>query len=63
MKVAIAADHAGFELKEHVKRWLTEHGHDVADFGTASTASVDYPDYSFAVSDAVAKGEADAGVL
>lgn len=63
MKVAIAADHAGFELKEHAKRWLAEHGHDVTDFGTDSTKSVDYPDYAFAASDAVAKGEADAGVL
>jgi len=63
MKVAVAADHGGYELKEHVKRWLTEHGHDVTDFGTDSTELVDYPDYGFAASDAVAAGKADAGVL
>ncbi len=63
MKVAIAADHAGYALKECVKRWLTGHGHEVADFGTSSTESVDYPDYAFAASDAVAKGEAEAAVL
>jgi len=63
MKVALGADHAGFELKEHVKRWLTEHGHEVIDFGTDSTDSVDYPDYAFAASEAVSKGQADVGVL
>ena len=63
MKVALGADHAGYELKEHVKRWLAEHGHEVVDFGTDSTQSVDYPDYAFAASKAVARGEADVGVL
>jgi len=63
MNVAVAADHGGYELKQHVKRWLTEHGHQVTDFGTDSTDSVDYPDYAFAASEAVAGGEADAGVL
>jgi ribose 5-phosphate isomerase B len=63
MRVAIAADHGGYELKQHVKRWLAEHGHVVADFGTDSTQSVDYPDYGFAAAEAVAHGEADAGVL
>jgi ribose 5-phosphate isomerase B len=63
MKVAVAADHRGYELKEHVKRWLAEHGHDVTDFGTDSTESVDYPDYGFAASEAVAGGKADAAVL
>ena len=63
MKVAVAADHGGYKLKEHVKRWLTEHGHEVTDFGTDSTEPVDYPDYGFAASEAVARGEADVGVL
>ncbi|MBN1918466.1 MAG: ribose 5-phosphate isomerase B [Verrucomicrobia bacterium] len=63
MKVALGADHAGYELKEHVKRWLVEHGHEVVDFGTDSTDSVDYPDYAFAASEAVSTGKADVGVL
>ena len=63
MKVALAADHGGYELKQHVKRWLTEHGHQVTDFGTDSTESVDYPDYAFAAAEAVVGGEADAAVL
>jgi len=63
MKVAVAADHRGYELKEHVKRWLAAHGHEVTDFGTDSTKSVDYPDYAFAASEAVAGGEADAAIL
>jgi ribose 5-phosphate isomerase B len=63
MKVALGADHAGYELKEHVKRWLIQHGHEVIDFGTDSTDSVDYPDYAFAASEAVATGKADVGVL
>jgi ribose 5-phosphate isomerase B len=63
MRVAVAADHRGFELKEHVKRWLTAHGHEVTDFGTDSAESVDYPDYGFAASEAVTDGKADAAVL
>ena len=63
MKVAVAADHGGYKLKEHVKRWLAKHGHEVADFGTGGTEPVDYPDYGFAASEAVAAGKADAGVL
>jgi len=63
MNVAIAADHGGHELKQHVAQWLTEHGHTPADFGPDNPGAVDYPDYAFAVSEAVAKGEADVGVL
>ena len=63
MNVAVAADHGGYELKQHVKRWLTEHGHQVTDFGTDGTDSVDYPDYGFPAGEAVARGEADAAVL
>jgi len=63
MKIAIAADHGGYELKTHVAPWLVEHGHTVTDFGPDAPGSADYPDYAFAVSDAVAKGEADVGVL
>ena len=43
MKISIGADHAGFELKEHVKGLLTEQGHEIIDLGTDSTEPVDYP--------------------
>ena len=63
MKIAIGADHAGFELKEHVKSLLLASGYEVEDFGTNSTASVDYPDYAMAVAHEVARGNAERGVL
>src|SRR3954463_6184080 len=63
MKIALAADHAGFEEKEHLKSTLQDLGVDFEDFGTQSTESVDYPDYAKKVGDAVASGEVDAGLL
>ncbi len=63
LPIAIGADHAGFELKESVKRILQEAGWQVADKGTYSTDSTDYPDYAHAVAEAVATGEATAGIL
>jgi ribose 5-phosphate isomerase B len=63
MKISLGADHRGFELKEKIKQYLTELGHEVTDFGTDSTESVDYPDFGFKVAEAVAKGEVDFGVL
>ncbi|MBX5476875.1 MAG: RpiB/LacA/LacB family sugar-phosphate isomerase, partial [Clostridia bacterium] len=63
MKVAIGADHAGYALKEKVKTWLAEMGHDVEDFGTHSDASCDYPDFAREVARAVAQGRAERGVL
>jgi ribose 5-phosphate isomerase B len=63
MKIAIGADHAGYELKEKVKRWLVQHGIDVDDRGTHSAESVDYPDYARAVAEEVSHKEADFGVL
>ncbi len=62
-KIAIGADHAGFELKEHLKKWLSENGHQTRDFGTFSTESADYPDFAHAVAAAVAKNEFDLGLL
>lgn len=62
MRVSLGADHRGFELKEKIKKYLTELGHDVTDFGTDSTESVDYPDFGFKVAESVAKGESDFGV-
>jgi ribose 5-phosphate isomerase B len=61
--IALGADHAGFSLKEDLKSWLASHGHRVLDFGTSSSESVDYPDYAAAVGSAVAKGDAERGVL
>ncbi|NIN01263.1 MAG: ribose 5-phosphate isomerase B [candidate division Zixibacteria bacterium] len=62
MNVSLGADHRGFELKEKVKEYLTQLGHDVIDFGTDSPESVDYPDFAFKVAQSVAEGEADFGV-
>ena len=61
--IAVASDHAGFDLKEILKRDLQEAGHDVLDLGTNSTQSVDYPDFGSAMADAVASGKAERGVL
>ena len=61
--IAVASDHAGFDLKEILKRDLQEAGHDVLDLGTNSTASVDYPDFGEAMADAIAAGKAERGVL
>jgi ribose 5-phosphate isomerase B len=63
MRIAIAADHAGFALKEKLRQRLTEAGHEVVDYGTTSDASVDYPDYAQAVGRVVAQGESDRGLL
>jgi ribose 5-phosphate isomerase B len=61
--IAVASDHAGFDLKEVLKRDLQEAGHEVLDLGTNSTASVDYPDFGEAMGDAIASGKAERGVL
>ncbi|HYP06662.1 MAG TPA: ribose 5-phosphate isomerase B [Bryobacteraceae bacterium] len=63
MKIAIAADHAGYSLKEALRQRLSAGGHDVLDFGTTSSESTDYPDYALAVSEQVACGEATRGIL
>jgi ribose 5-phosphate isomerase B len=63
MKIAIGADHAGFHLKEALRRKLTESGHQVVDVGTHSTESTDYPDFAAAVARQVARGDADRGIL
>jgi ribose 5-phosphate isomerase B len=62
MKIAIGADHKGFELKEKIKKYLMDLGHQVIDFGTHSTESVDYPDFGFRVAELVAEGGADFGI-
>jgi len=62
-KIAIGADHAGFEYKELLKKWLEKNGYPVKDFGTFSTDSVDYPDFAHPVAEAVEKKEFDLGLL
>lgn len=63
MRIAIGADHAGFELKEKLRRCLRDLGHQVIDAGTTNTDPVDYPDYAEAVGKLVLDGKADRGVL
>jgi len=63
MKISVASDHAGYELKEAVKRHLAAAGHEVVDFGTSSTVSTDYPDYATPAARAVANGEVERGVF
>jgi ribose 5-phosphate isomerase B len=62
-KIAIGADHAGFELKEKVRDWLTRSGFESKDFGTYSSESADYPDFAHPVALAVEKKEYDLGIL
>ena len=61
--IALAADHGGFELKETVKAHLDELGLAYVDYGTHSTASVDYPDMALPACDAVVKGECSKALL
>lgn len=63
MKIALGADHAGFEYKDKIASMLKTDGHEVLDFGTHSTTPVDYPQYGFAVGEAVATGAADRGIV
>ena len=62
MRIAIASDHAALELKAALVQWLGEAGHEVSDLGPHDASSVDYPDYGYALSRAVASGEAERGV-
>jgi len=61
--IAIGSDHAGFEYKEAVKKYLNKYGHKVTDFGTFSKESCDYPDFGFRVAEAVAQGKFERGIL
>lgn len=61
--IPIGCDHAGFELKEYLKEYLTEKGYEVKDYGTYSADSTDYPDYAHAVSDFVENNEDILGIL
>ncbi len=63
MRIAIASDHAGYELKTQVLNALKEAGHDCADLGTGSTAPVDYPLYAEAVALRIQSGASERGIL
>lgn len=63
MKIALACDHGGLNLKNAIKKHLEENNYKVEDFGTYTTDSVDYPDYAKKAADAVASGQADCGIL
>ena len=62
MRIALAADHAGYPLKDELVRWLREQSHDVSDLGTNGPESVDYPEYGARLARAVASGAAERGI-
>ena len=62
MRIAIASDHAAYELKALLADWLREAGHEVEDLGTNGPESVDYPDYGYKLAEAMADGRAERGV-
>jgi ribose 5-phosphate isomerase B len=62
MRIALAADHAGYVLKDELARWLSEQGHEVTDLGTSGPESVDYPEFGKLLAAAVASGEAERGI-
>lgn len=62
MKIALAADHAGYGLKNELVAWLREAGHDVSDLGTNGAESVDYPAFGARLAEAVGSGNAERGI-
>ncbi|WP_114228942.1 MULTISPECIES: ribose 5-phosphate isomerase B [Sphingomonas] len=62
MRIALAADHAGYLLKDELATWLREAGHDVLDLGTNGPESVDYPRYGAMLAEALADGRAERGI-
>ena len=63
MKIALACDHGGLNLKNAIKKHLEEKKYEVEDYGTYTTDSVDYSDYAKKAADAVSNGQADCGIL
>lgn len=63
MKISIASDHGGFDLKNKIKQYLISQGHEVRDFGTFTTESCDYPDFARLAAQAVARGECERGIV
>jgi ribose 5-phosphate isomerase B len=62
MKLALASDHAGFNLKEHIKEYLTKKGYQITDFGSYSDESSDYPDFAHPFASAIVRGEFELGI-
>ena len=63
MRIVMASDHGGFELKEYIKSYLLGKGYDILDIGTNSEESVDYPDYGKNAGLKIINGEADLGII
>ena len=63
MRIAVGADHAGYYYKDRIAEILRRRGHDVLDFGTHDATPVDYPQYGYAVGEAVASGQAERGIV
>lgn len=63
MNIAVGADHAGFAVKNRIAQMLRAQGHTVIDYGTCDETPVDYPQYGFAVGEAVASGQAERGIV
>lgn len=63
MKIAVACDHGGLNLKKAVIKYLVDNGYEYADFGTDTTDSCDYPDFALPAAEAVAFGKCDKGII
>jgi RpiB/LacA/LacB family sugar-phosphate isomerase len=63
MRIALAADHAGYEMKRDLGAALAKAGHEILDLGTHSAAAVDYPDYAEAVADVLHEGQVERGII
>ena len=63
MRIALAADHAGYTLKDELARWLGEQGHEIEDLGTNGPDSVDYPEFGSKLARVVGSGGADKGIV
>ena len=61
--IAVGADHGGYQMKEDLKKFLEELGHQVHDFGTYSEDPVDYPDFAYAVARSVSEAQSDVGII